>query len=777
MENIQAIHPNHKHRAKEVKKAEQVMLRRKEFTSSTKAALKEFENELSTKRRNLRHVRRFSDIELHRLMKAKEYFLKEKDVRKKQLEEELHIQGKLAVQKREQEKRRLMENMRWQGLDFDDLPPAAPVRKSRSHLSVNSVHDSVDGYSDRDLGHGVPFHSTRSDDQVLPHLSAYKSGRGAPGLTPIHHQQLQGDDHKRHSIHLGDGFSHHSTDSKHSNGSGHSAQLASSSTYDSLAKMRESFVPSESSKSSSKSKSSTIGYGHQLKIYHSPISQSNTMASTSTTSTQSGGSSSSVPGARSKRISSGSGGGGNQSVNLQALTMLPKGSTGSSGGGAGSGTSYNSSKLKQPSPLATKRMDARGGTVRQGTTTGKALSDFTPTSSKSHKNQLSPSSQSVAKVQQWRKSQHHMNGLPSRYHHFGEYNSQPDTSYNFHSQPDTSYNFFGYNDSLMEHSSLSQPVEADMPPSSRHYQRKYSPDLVPVRSEGRDQSQATSKSFYRSASDESVYDTMRTSSRSSRASIRAKDFNVKESKSWAKTFALSVFNTFSSSSDKDKDKDKSKSSKNKHRQKKEQQQDEHSKGGQSKTLGSNGGQGSAPSSSGNQSRFHHTYSHHTPKSLKVKSSKKHGDSSLPSPDDQVEQKSVRFTSNHRQQNPPLSTGGTPHGYIGDDKMPHPNSAPSLTTMTTRSTGNNRSNLFSGESPLTSYPRSHTQAMQHMRGGHPTTNATSSSSNYKVTVARINNGDGVGGRSYREQRYSQNGHFKNSLSNSNLTDVAQLGSLV
>ena len=722
------------------------MQRRKEFTSSTKAELKEFEKELSTKRRNLRHVRRFSDIELHRVMKMKEIFLKEKDVRKKQLEEELHIQGKLADRKREQERRQLLQNSRWK--DVADLPPPGPVRKARSHLSVNSMSDNGDGYSGRD-GFGIPFHACRSDDQVMPQYPAYKSTRGTPGSS-LMHQQLQSatDDHKRHSLHVGGGLSQ---DSGYSYGD----HLASSSTYDSLAKVKESFAQADSSSNKKKSKRSTIGHGHQIKVYHSPVPQ-NSLAATSTTSTASGTSSTSSTGAKSKRISSGSGG---QSVNLQALTMLPTGA-GSAGGGGG-GANY---KFKQQSPLVTKRMDAQGG--GGASSHGKALSDFMPPS-KSHQ------SQSVTKGQHWRKSQH-MNGLPSRYQMY-DYNSQPDT-----------FNF-GYNDNIMEHSSLSQPVEADMPMSSgRRYPRRFSPDLVPLRTA--EQSQANSKSFYRSASDESVYDTLRTSSRTSRASIRAKDFNVKESRSWAKTFAMSVFGSFTS--DKDKNKDKSKSSKNKHRshQKQQQQQhEEHGKGGQSSSKG-------ATMSSTNQSRFHHTYSHHTPKSMKVKSSKKHGESSLLSPEEQPENKSLRFNSESNQHNLSLPSGAPPplhmssQGHVGHNymanggNMPHPNSAPSLQTMTTRPSGGGKGtgSLFSGEVPLTSYPRSHTQAMQHMRG---TTTTTSSSgagrqqSNYKVPMSRIHNGGGVGGRGYRDQQYSQNGQFKNSLSNNNLTDVAILGSLV
>ena len=749
MENIQAIHPNHKHRAKELSKAEVIMERRKEFTSTTKAELREFENELRTKKGNLRHVRRLSDIETHRLLKAKEIFLKEKDVRKKQLEEELQLQGKMAIKKREQEKRQIEDYMKQQYRGSEDAPPPGPVRK---YLSVDSVHDSIDGSPSR---RGVSMHPSRSDDQVLPQFEPYKSGKGAPGLTPMH----QLDDHKRHSLHLGDSFSLAS-----SKQSGHgylSQEAAPSSTYDSLEKVKESFASADREGGKSKTKSSTLSHGRQLKIYQSPLTQQTTMhTSTSTTSTASVSSSNSSTGPRSKR--SGNSGVG-QSVNLQALTMLPSGSGGSRGGamggatGSASGASY-SSKLKQPSPLATKRMDASGGGGGGGER--KASSDFTPHMSGGTSALLSPTSQSVSKVQNWRKSQQYMNALPSRYHTF-DYNSQPDG--------------FGFNDFMMGQGSLSQPVgslsqpvefeEMNYRPYQHHRAPRFSPDLVPVRSEGRDKSQANAKKVYRSASDESVYDTLRTSSRNSRASIhgQSKDFNVKESKNWAKSFALSVFSSFSSS-------DK-KGSKNKHR--KHHDEDEGSGG---KGSGK-GGQSATVFGSKSQSRFHHTYSHHTPKSSKSKNHKKH-EQHL---DDQVEHKSVRFTSessSHHPASAPPPHSVTSHGHTthGNGKMAHPNSAPSLATTSTRSPPINKRSeaVFSGESPLTSYPRSHTQAMQHMRGH---TNATSSRpvSHYMVNVGRAN---GAGGRSYHDRHsYHQNGQFKSSLSNGNLTDTAKLGSLV
>lgn len=263
MENIQSIHPNHRHRAKEIKKAEVIIQRRKEFTSSTKQELKQFESDLRTQRQSLKHVRRFSDIEDHRLMKAKEIFLKEKDIRRKEMEEELQMQGRLAVRKRENERKQFEEYLRWQqqgSRAMDELPAPGPVRKSRSHLSVISHDDDDNSYFAGREGYRVPMHSTRSDDHVLPQFAPYNSGKGKPGATPIHLL----DDQQRHSALVGGDTASNGTQS---GGRG----LTGSSTYDSLAKMKESVKMAESN-SSSKAKSLTMD-PHQIKIYHSPISQ------------------------------------------------------------------------------------------------------------------------------------------------------------------------------------------------------------------------------------------------------------------------------------------------------------------------------------------------------------------------------------------------------------------------------------------------------------------------------------------------------------------------
>ena len=263
MENIQSIHPNHRHRAKEIKKAEVIIQRRKEFTSSTKQELKKFESDLRTQRQSLKHVRRFSDIEDHRLMKAKEIFLKEKDVRRRQMEEELQMQGRLAVRKRENERRHFEEYLRWQqrgSRASDELPAPGPVRKSRSHLSVISHDDDDDGFYVGREGYRVPMHSTRSDDHVLPQFAPYNSGKGKPGATPVHLL----DDQRRHSALVGGNMA---SDETQSGGRG----LTGSSTYDSLAKMRESVKMAEGS-NSSKGKSSTMD-PYQIKIYHSPVAQ------------------------------------------------------------------------------------------------------------------------------------------------------------------------------------------------------------------------------------------------------------------------------------------------------------------------------------------------------------------------------------------------------------------------------------------------------------------------------------------------------------------------
>ena len=734
-ENIQAIHPNHKRRAKELKKAEVIMQRRKEYMLSTKVALKEFENELQAKKQNLRHVRKFSDIENHRLMRAKEIFLKEKDTRKKQLEEELQLRGRLALKKREQEKRKLEEYLQWQP---DELPPPGPVRKTRSHVSINSVLD--DGDPER---YGIPIHSCRSDGQVLSSLAPYKNGRDMPGVTPTHFA----DDHKRHSVHLGEGVSlapapkdHQGMFQKPTSYS-QPGRLLSSSTYDSLAQVQESYNLLENRNGSS----SMIGHGHQLKVSQTTAP----LAAASTTSTTSVDSKATT-GAWSKRVTSNSA--GSQSVNLQALTMLPsRGATG--------GMNY-SSKTKEPSPLVTKRMDAKSGSSGAGHegNTPKAQSDFTSQSS---------SGVSSGKKKS-RKSQKHVNGLPSRYQMY-EHNSQPDNS------------SFGYNN-IMEHSSLSQPVEGV---ESLPYPRTtFSPDLVPLRSG--DRSRPSSKSFYRSASDESVYDTVRTNSRGSRASSRAKEFNVKESRSWAKSFALSVFGSFSSSDKVKGSHHKSKSTKHKHQKYHEDQSSGTAKGGghsmtlgtkkdQSLSGGSKGGQSATMSGTTHQSKFHHTYSHHSPKSFKSKLGQKN---LVVTPDDQMEHKSVRFMwdPSAYQQNLPLPTSAPPplpdpSSHSHDSQIPHRLSAPSSTTSSTRSPGMN-SRLLPSDVRVTAYPTSHSQAMQQKRNhGSSTVASARQRSNY--------NGRGAAGvwNYHDRQQYPQNGQFKSSLSNSNLADVTNIGSLV
>lgn len=277
MDNIQSIHPNHPHRAKEIKKAEVIIQRRKEFTSSTKQELKQFEADLRTQRQSLKHVRRFSDIEDHRLMKAKEIFLKEKDIRRRHMEEELQMQGRLAVRKRENERRQFEEYLRWQqqgSRAMDELPAPGPVRKSKSHLSVIS-HDDNDNdnnsYFVGRSGHKIPMYSTRSDDQVLPNFAAYNSGKGKPGSTPMHLL----DDQQRHSALVGGDMMTKDDGHQSSGGGGHG--ITGSSTYDSLAKMKESVDKLEKSSSSSSSnrssKAKSSAMDHQVKIYHSPLPQ------------------------------------------------------------------------------------------------------------------------------------------------------------------------------------------------------------------------------------------------------------------------------------------------------------------------------------------------------------------------------------------------------------------------------------------------------------------------------------------------------------------------
>lgn len=403
--------------------------------------------------------------------------------------------------------------------------------------------------------------------------------------------------------------------------------------------------------------------------------------------------------------------------------MLPKGA---------SSSNYNS-KVKQPSPLTTKRMDARNGD-------GAASQNRTDhTSSSSSKSGNPSSSRSTTKE---KKKTRQMNGLPS-----------------------------GFELDFMNRGSLSQPVE-DMTSELYYPRMKFSPEVVPVSYGDNDRS---SRNFYRSASDESVYDTLRTSSRNSRSGkqVQVKDFNVKESRSWAKSFALSVFGSFSSA-----DKDKSKSSKHKNRHAHQQKgQSAHSSGatgGQSATVfGSN--QSKTPS------RFHHTYSHNQKPSKSKTSSKKHTTEML-SPDDQVEHKSVRFVSaeSRKQQQQQQQSPSYPSSHTHDTgNMPHPNSAPHLSGIPTRSpptTARSNGAQFSSDIPLTSYPRSHTQAMQ-LRG-HTMTNGNGRplSSYNMMNVTRVTNGGG--GRGYSSRHYGvQNGQFKNSLSNNNLADTTKLGSLV
>ena len=333
----------------------------------------------------------------------------------------------------------------------------------------------------------------------------------------------------------------------------------------------------------------------------------------------------------------------------------------------------------------------------------------------------------------------------------------------------------------MEHSSLSQPVEGV---ESLPYPRTaFSPDFVPLRSGER--SRQSSKSFYRSASDESVYDTMRTSSRGSRPSSQAKEFNVKESRSWAKTFALSVFSSFSSSDKVKNGHQKSKNGKQKHQKYREEQNSGAAKGGgysmtlgtkrdQSLTAGLKGNHSATMSGSDHQTRYHHTYSHHSPKSFKSKSGKK---SLAISPDDQVEHKSVRFMrdSTSYQQNLPLPMSAPPplpdpslHSH--DIQMHTRSSAPSLTLLSTQSPGMS-SNMLSSDIRLTSYPTSYTLALQQRR------NHTSSTAASMRPQSNFMGRGTAGGWAYHERQYPQNGPFKSSLSNGNLADVAKLGSLV
>ena len=158
---------------------------------------------------------------------------------------------------------------------MDELPAPGPVRKSKSHLSVISHDDDYDNdnnsYYVGRSGHKIPMYSTRSDDQVLPYFAAYNTGKGKPGSTPIHLL----DDQRRHSALAGGDVTAKDDVPKSSGGGGGGQGITGSSTYDSLAKLKESVDKLEKSSSSnsrsSKAKSSTMD--HQVKIYHSPLSQ------------------------------------------------------------------------------------------------------------------------------------------------------------------------------------------------------------------------------------------------------------------------------------------------------------------------------------------------------------------------------------------------------------------------------------------------------------------------------------------------------------------------
>ena len=134
-----------------------------------KQELKQFEADLQTQRQSLKHVRRFSDIEDHRLMKAKEIFLKEKDIRRRHMEEELQMQGRLAVRKRENERRQFEEYLRWQqrgSRAMDELPAPGPVRKSKSHLRVSVISHDDDYDNDNDIATMLVGRGIRS--QCIP---------------------------------------------------------------------------------------------------------------------------------------------------------------------------------------------------------------------------------------------------------------------------------------------------------------------------------------------------------------------------------------------------------------------------------------------------------------------------------------------------------------------------------------------------------------------------------------------------------------------------------
>ena len=194
-------------------------------------------------------------------------------------------------------------------------------------------------------------------------------------------------------------------------------------------------------------------------------------------------------------------------------------------------------------------------------------------------------------------------------------------------------------------------------------------------------------------------------------------------------------------------------------------------------------QASNSNSSKTLERYHHTYSHNQKVSKSQTFSKKHT-VGLQSPDDQVEHKSVRFVSSEsRKYLQPQQTSLQPSSLThvrNTGSMLHPDTAPQLSSIPGRSSpsalrlngGWTSMNTYSGDMQLTSYPRSHTHAMQ-LRGQTWMNGNGQVPSNYNATRV-INNG---AGRGYSTRHYGQNGHFKNSLSNNNLADVAKLGSLV
>jgi hypothetical protein len=171
-----------------------------------------------------------------------------------------------------------------------------------------------------------------------------------------------------------------------------------------------------------------------------------------------------------------SGGGGN-SINLQALTMLPSGGGVTTTSSTSASSKQNSKLMKQPSPLTTKRMDARNA---DGAVSQHRSSDNTSSSSLGKGGGNPSPSRGTTKG----KKAKQMNGLPS-----------------------------GFELDFMNRGSLSQPVE-DMTSELYYPRTKFSPEVVPVSYGDNDWK---SRNFYRSTSDESVYNTLRTSSRNSRS--------------------------------------------------------------------------------------------------------------------------------------------------------------------------------------------------------------------------------------------------------------------